>query len=139
MGSLPCAWKNWMSSRKAWPSAVKNGWPVKRAKSIWTSVLPPWTRNSAYRRAFLKHLEDQGLSEADANAALNGPWEDTPLDRVAVKARIGEWLEEQLGQSPSAKPVRVRENDATDLATETAPEAAPAEAAEPQPSAVEAL
>src|SRR5690606_29377638 len=103
------------------------------------ATLPPapWTRNSAYRRAFLKHLSDQGLSEADANAALGGSWEETSLDRAEVKARIGVWLEEQLGQSPPAKPVGVRETGATELAAETAPEATPAEAAEPEPSAVE--
>jgi len=103
------------------------------------ATLPPapWTRNSAYRRAFLKHLEDQGLSEADANAALGMPWQETPLDRAEVKARIGAWLEEQLGQSPPAKPVGALNNGATVLATETVSEATQATAADPEPSAVE--
>jgi len=112
--------------------------PVAAAEAEATVPPAPWTRNNAYRRAFLKHLEDQGLSEADANMALGGLWEETPLDRAEVKARIGAWLEEQLGQSPPAKPIRAPENGVTELAAETASEATPAEAAEHQPSAVEA-
>lgn len=69
------------------------------------AVLPPadWTRNETYRRAFKKYLADNGLSELDANAALGGPWEQTPLDRAEVKARIDEWLTEQLANSAPAK------------------------------------
>jgi len=83
-------------------------------------------------------LEDQGLSEADANAALGMPWQETPLDRAEVKARIGAWLEEQLGQSPPANPVGARGNGAIEFAIETVSEATPAEADEPEPSTVEA-
>lgn len=69
------------------------------------AVLPPadWTRNAGYRKAFLKYLEEKGLSESDANTALGGKWEETSLDRAEVKARIDEWLTDQLANSEPAK------------------------------------
>lgn len=62
-----------------------------------------WTRDKDRVKAAEKFLADNGLADADANAALEiDDWRQTHLDPKAFKETLDAWIEGMVKRAPSA-------------------------------------